>query len=61
MNWAKSSHCGNGACVEVAVDDQVYVRATQDPDVVLAFSPQEWAVFVDGVKAGEFDIPSTKE
>jgi hypothetical protein len=36
--------------------DSVLVRDSKDPSaVVLAFTPDEWAAFVAGVRAGEFD------
>lgn len=58
MDWKKSSFSGGAGCVEVAVDDDgvVLVRHTRYPDPALVFGPQEWAAFVQGVKAGEFDL-----
>jgi uncharacterized protein DUF397 len=53
--WRKSSMCGNTTCVEVARgDDEVFVRDSKNPEVVLAFSPQEWEAFLDGAAKGEF-------
>ena len=51
-----SSYSGGGACVEVrrAVGD-VTVRDSKDPTRELIFTVDEWAAFVRGVKAGEFD------
>lgn len=50
--------CGCEKCVAVAVtSDGVYVRDTKDADkATLAFTPDEWSVFVKGVKAGDFDL-----
>jgi hypothetical protein len=60
-DWRKSSYStGNGGdCVEVArnLPGAVAVRdskATAGP--VLAFAPEQWAAFTDGVKAGEFGL-----
>ena len=52
-----SSFCSDGDCVGVAVtDDGVAVVDTKSPGTApLCFSPSEWAAFVAGVKAGEFD------
>lgn len=44
-------------CVLVAMRDQVAVRHSKDPGkTTLTFSRAEWAAFVAGVKAGEFDL-----
>lgn len=50
---------GNGACVEVAAlpDGGRVVRDTKNRDGgVQVYTRAEWAAFVDGVKAGEFDV-----
>lgn len=57
--WRKSSH-SNGAtnCVEVAMlaDGSVGVRHSRRPDAeVIVYSASEWAAFVAGVKAEEFE------
>jgi hypothetical protein len=70
--WRKSSRSGGngGNCVEVALlggdiltnshktgDSFVAVRDSKDTEgPVLAFTPDEWEAFIDGVKAGEFDL-----
>lgn len=55
-----SSHCSDGACVGVAIDrgevTVVDTKAGEGP--TLRFTPAEWAAFVAGVKAGEFDLPA---
>jgi hypothetical protein len=57
--WRKSARSANdGQCVEVAfVDGAVAVRDSKDPTGgVLLFTRPEWAAFVDGVTAGDFDM-----
>jgi Domain of unknown function (DUF397) len=59
--WRKSSRSsggGNGDCVDVAdLGDAVAVRDSKHPDgAVLAFSPSEWRAFIEGAKAGDFDL-----
>jgi hypothetical protein len=36
-------------------DGMVYIRETEEPDVVAVTTPVKWDAFVKGVKAGEFD------
>jgi hypothetical protein len=59
-NWFKSSWSyANGNCVEVRVlaDGRVEVRNSRIPGVRLPpFTGDEWAAFVAGVHAGEFDL-----
>ena len=55
LKWRRSNGCAAGSCVEVAKgDDGVFVRDSKNPEVVLAFSPQEWEAFLDGAAKGEF-------
>ncbi|MDD7923940.1 DUF397 domain-containing protein [Actinomycetospora chibensis] len=52
-----SSFCSDGSCVGVAIgSDEVRVVDTKS-EGVLSFTTREWAAFVAGVKAGEFDLP----
>jgi Domain of unknown function (DUF397) len=56
--WMSSSFSfANGNCVEVARDgDTVHLRDSKHPeDGTLAFTVDEWAAFLAGVHAGEFD------
>jgi hypothetical protein len=57
--WIKASASnGNGACVEMTSvrPGEVCMRNSRDPDgPVLRFTEQEWAAFIAGAKAGEFD------
>lgn len=36
-------------------DGMIYIRETEEPDVVAVTTPAKWDAFVKGVKAGEFD------
>jgi hypothetical protein len=56
--FKKSSLSGSKDCVEVAMrPGTVGLRDSKDPaSPVLAFTPSEWAAFIGGVKAGEFDL-----
>jgi len=60
LAWRKSSHsAGASECVETAVlpDERIAVRDSKHPDeAVLIYAPAEWSAFVDGAKAGEFDL-----
>jgi hypothetical protein len=58
--WRRSSRCNSGGCVEVAIDDTtVRVRNSTTPAAPgTAFTADEWRVFVEGVKAGDFDLPT---
>ena len=60
IDFRTSSYCSGGGCVEVgrAPGGAVVVRDTKDPErrAVLEFTGEEWADFVAGVKAGEFDL-----
>ena len=51
LTWVKSSHSGNGGCVEVAAPSHVLVRDTKDRHgPVLTFSPAAWRRFASQVK-----------
>lgn len=57
--WRRSTRCDNSGpnCVEVAfVEGAVAVRDSKNrTGPALIFTPGEWAAFVGGAKAGEFD------
>lgn len=64
--WFKSSFSGDSACcVEVKLGHEILVRDSKyqrnlandlNNQPILQFTPNEWAAFVAGVKAGEFDL-----
>jgi hypothetical protein len=63
-HWVKSSRSTptGGNCVEVAFlpDGQVAVRNSRQPaGPALVFTAPEWAAFVGGAAAGEFEPPFT--
>ncbi len=52
-----SSKSGGGYCVGVGLKNgKISVINTKSDGPVVKFSPQEWAAFLEGVKAGEFDL-----
>ena len=66
--WRKSTRSGpwTDNCVEVNTADPshgesladrlVLIRESEDPDVVVITTVDKWRAFVEGVKAGEFDL-----
>ncbi|MBO0834809.1 MAG: DUF397 domain-containing protein [Actinobacteria bacterium] len=59
--WITSRACNNSACVQVAhlADGRVAVRDSKDTArPAHIFDREEWAVFIAGVKAGDFDLPA---
>ena len=57
--WWKSDRSSGGNCVEVRTHQhQVQMRDSKNPDGgVLTFERAAFADFLDGVRAGEFDLP----
>ena len=56
--WFTSSFT-NGDCVQVKLRGGVLVRHSKDPTgSVLHFTDHEWVAFLEGVRNGEFDLPS---
>lgn len=57
--WIKSSYCkpGGNECVEVSIGThEIKVRDSKDRSGgQLTFTRAEWAAFVAGTQAGEFD------
>jgi uncharacterized protein DUF397 len=56
--WRRASRCTSGGCVEVAITSHgIIVRDSKIKDSSeLTYTPDEWRVFIEGVKSGEFDI-----
>ena len=58
--WITSRACNNSACVQVAhlSGGMVAIRDSKNTTKPAhVFDSEEWAAFVTGVKAGEFDLP----
>jgi len=56
--WVRSTACNGGTCVEaaaVAGGASTALRDGKDRQTVLYFSATEWAAFLDGITAGDFD------
>jgi hypothetical protein len=58
VDWKKSSFCSEGNCIEVRVaGDSVLLRDSQQPDAhPFRCSLGDWQAFIQGAKAGEFDL-----
>jgi hypothetical protein len=56
--WRKSSYSAKTNCVEFRqVEGGVEVRNSKRPDAgTVAYTIDEWRAFIQGAKAGEFDI-----
>jgi Domain of unknown function (DUF397) len=58
--WITSRFCNNSACVQVAHLPGGMVALRDSKDIARpahVFDREEWAAFLTGVKAGEFDLP----
>lgn len=56
MRWVKARRCDSATCVEVAIEgEQIWVRNSQAPQRLVRFTRQEWLVFLEAVRRGEFD------
>ena len=58
LKFRKSSYSTQDNCVEVGVlDGTVYLRDTKNRDAEpQKYSGPEWQAFLDGARAGEFDL-----
>lgn len=58
--WRKSLRSAAVNCVEVAeTPTAIGVRDSKDRSgPVLRYSPAQWSNFLDGVKHGDFNVPS---
>jgi hypothetical protein len=57
LHWIKASmSMPSGACIELAADGElIALRNSRHPDVILHYTSDELAAFLDGAKRGEFD------
>ncbi|GAA1408411.1 hypothetical protein GCM10009639_58130 [Kitasatospora putterlickiae] len=56
--WQKSSFSGDAAnCIYLAggADSAIMIRESDEPDVVIATTPDRLRAFIAGIKTGEFD------
>jgi hypothetical protein len=63
IKYVSASSCYRGGCVEVGfggdTGDKVFVRDSKDPSKPPhTFTRREWQAFLDGARAGEFDLPA---
>ena len=61
--YKKSSHSGDGGCVEVCMltDGTIGLRDSKDASKPPhLFTAHEWLAFLAGVRAGEFDLPAER-
>lgn len=56
LNWKRSSFCESNGCVYVTQTPMSVYVTGEGRREILRFTPEEWAAFVAGVKAGEFDL-----
>jgi len=56
--WVTSTFCSDAACVEVApLSDGVAVRDGKNRHKeALKFERRQWVAFLDGIRAGEFEV-----
>ncbi|MEU1670152.1 DUF397 domain-containing protein [Streptomyces sparsogenes] len=60
--WRKSSYSAQGSnCVYVAAptSEDIKIRDSDEPDVILTAAPATLDVFIRAAKAGRFDHPTT--
>jgi hypothetical protein len=54
--WHMGRPCDHGACVEIAVaGEEVLVRSSVNPGLLLSLSHDEWREFLASAKEGWFD------
>jgi Domain of unknown function (DUF397) len=58
LRWRRAKRCASNACVEVATDgEQFLIRDSKNPEIEpLRFTGAEWAAFLAGARAGDFDF-----
>lgn len=57
VSWQVARLCHSGNCIRVAADDNaILIGDSKDPEgPVLRYSREEWSVFVEGIRQGDFD------
>ena len=56
LMWHMGRPCDHGACVEIAVaGEEVLVRSSVNPGLLLSLSRDEWREFLASAKEGWFD------
>jgi Domain of unknown function (DUF397) len=60
-NWKKSTRCESNGCVYVGTSTNPdgtprRVHVGDDNGDILTFTPAEWSMFLDAVKAGKYDL-----
>jgi predicted secreted Zn-dependent protease len=57
LSWRVARKCNSGHCVAVAVrGDEIVIGSSKDLDgPVITYSRDEWKVFLEGVRQGDFD------
>jgi hypothetical protein len=55
--WHTGRRCDGGQCVEIGtLGESILIRSSEDPGGRhVEFSRDEWQMFVDGIKDGDFD------
>jgi Domain of unknown function (DUF397) len=53
--WTRAKDCSANSCIEVLLDYGTILIRGVDASIVVEAMPDEWAAFVAGVKAGDFD------
>jgi hypothetical protein len=58
LRWRRARRCGSNTCVEVATDGEHFlIRDSKRPEIEpLRFTGAEWAAFLAGARAGDFDF-----
>jgi hypothetical protein len=55
-DFRKASLCEAASCVEVSMGEIILVRNSDAPGTTIAFSQDEWRVFTEAVRLGEFEV-----
>jgi len=58
IQWRRSRRCETGNCVEVArIGESFAIRDSEDINgPILTFASTTWTDFVEGVRAGDFNL-----